>query len=114
MATELNVKIIKKLAVESGTSAKGDWSKQDLIVETQEQFPKKVCMNVWGKEKVEELAKFKDGATIKASINIESREFNNRWYTEIRAWKMEQVESTATSQAEVEDLPEDKDDGLPY
>lgn len=114
MATELTVKIIKKLAVETGTSAKGDWSKQDFIVETQEQFPKKVCLNVWGKDKVEELKKFKEGATIKASINIESREFNNRWYTEIRAWKIEQLESTATPQAEVEDLPEDKEDGLPY
>ena len=105
MAIELNAKIIKKLAVESGTSAKGDWSKQDFIVETQEQFPKKVCMNVWGKEKIEELAKFNEGSSIKASLNIESREFNNRWYTEIRAWKIEAVGDSGTAQAQ-DDMPD--------
>ena len=107
MATELIVKIIKKLAVESGTSAKGDWSKQDFIVETQEQFPKKVCMNVWGKEKVEELTKFIEGSSIKASINIESREFNNRWYTEIRAWKIEANGESNNATQSQDDFPED-------
>lgn len=92
MALDLVGKVIKKLPVQSGTSARGDWSKQEFIIETQENFPKKICMNVWGSEKVEELSKFKDGENLKISVNIESREFNNRWYTDIRAWKIDRLE----------------------
>ncbi|EKD30976.1 MAG: hypothetical protein ACD_77C00438G0013 [uncultured bacterium] len=92
MALDLVGKVIKKLPVQSGTSARGDWSKQEFIIETQENFPRKICMNVWGSEKVEELSKFKDGENLKISVNIESREFNNRWYTDIRAWKIDRLE----------------------
>lgn len=92
MALDLIGKVIKKLPVQSGTSARGDWSKQEFIIETQENFPRKICMNVWGSEKVEELSKFKDGENLKISVNIESREFNNRWYTDIRAWKIDRLE----------------------
>jgi len=97
MALELIGKIIKKLSVQSGTSARGDWSKQEFIIETQENFPKKICMNVWGPEKVEELSKFKDGENVKVSVNIESREFNNRWYTDVRAWKIDRFDDGGNS-----------------
>jgi hypothetical protein len=97
MALELIGKIIKKLSVQSGTSARGDWSKQEFIIETQENFPKKICMNVWGPEKVEELSKFKDGENVKVSVNIESREFNNRWYTDVRAWKIDRFDDGSNS-----------------
>lgn len=97
MALDLVGKVIKKLPVQSGTSARGDWSKQEFIIETQENFPRKICMNVWGSEKVEELSKFKDGENLKISVNIESREFNNRWYTDIRAWKIDRLEDSGSN-----------------
>lgn len=97
MALELVGKVIKKLPVQSGTSARGEWSKQEFIIETQENFPKKICMNVWGSEKVEELSKFKDGENLKISVNIESREFNNRWYTDVRAWRIDRLEDGGSS-----------------
>ncbi|MBR5183160.1 MAG: DUF3127 domain-containing protein, partial [Bacteroidales bacterium] len=48
MAMDIKCKLLDKLAVQSGTSARGPWSKQDFIVETLEQYPRKICMNVWG------------------------------------------------------------------
>ena len=91
MALELTGKLLQKMAVQSGQSAKGAWSKQEFVLETQESYPRKVCMSVWGADKVSELAGFADGETVKASFNLESRQFNDRWYTDVRAWRIERV-----------------------
>lgn len=62
-------------------------------METPGQYPKKVCLSLWG-EKVDEI-KLNPGETITASINIESREYNGRWYTDVRAWKVAKGTGTA-------------------
>ncbi|MBC7425063.1 MAG: DUF3127 domain-containing protein [Bacteroidia bacterium] len=85
---EITGRIILTLPVVNGTSAKGAWQKQDFVIETIETYPKKVCMNLWG-DKIAELNNYKIGDTVKASLNIESKEYNGKWYTEIRAWKLE-------------------------
>jgi hypothetical protein len=46
-------------------------------------------MNVWGADKVSELASYSEGEILKISFNLESREYNQRWYTDIRAWRIE-------------------------
>ena len=89
MALEIKCRLLDKLAVQNGTSARGPWCKQDFIVETLEQYPRKICMNVWGQDKVNELASFNAGEMLTVSINIESREFNGRWYTDVRAWRIQ-------------------------
>ena len=78
MALELKCKLSEKLAVQNGQSTRGEWTKQDFIVETLENYPKKVCMNVWGNDQVSDLAQFNPGDILNISINIESREFNGR------------------------------------
>jgi len=97
MALEIIGRLIKKLPVQSGTSARGEWKKQEFVVETQESFPKKVCMNVWGVESVSDFARYSEGDLLKISINIESREYNQRWYTDIRAWRIEKSVSESGS-----------------
>ena len=89
MAIEIKCKLLDKLAVQNGTSARGPWSKQDFIVETIEQYPRKICMNVWGQDKANELSAFNAGEMLTVSVNIESREFNGRWYTDVRAWRIQ-------------------------
>ena len=90
MALELEGRIVRKLAVQSGTTARGAWSKQEFIFEYQEgNYPSQVCMNVWGEDKVKELDKYQVGDKVKVSLNLSSREFNGRWYTDVRAWRIE-------------------------
>jgi len=88
MAHELTGKVLQVLPEQTGTGRNGQWSRQDFIVETQEQYPKKVCFSAWG-DKVSQLKSFKTDDTVKVSFNIESREFNGRWYTDLRVWKIE-------------------------
>ena len=90
MALELEGRIVRKLGVQSGTSARGAWSKQEFVFEYQEgNFPTQVCMNVWGEDKVRELDKYQVGDKVKISFNLSSREYNGRWYTDVRAWRIE-------------------------
>lgn len=90
MALELEGRISQKLNVQTGTSARGPWSKQEFILEYQEgNFPSQVCMNVWGEDKVKELEKYQVGDRVKVSFNLSSREYNGRWYSDIRAWRID-------------------------
>jgi hypothetical protein len=98
MALELIGKLVKTLPVQSGTSARGVWSKQDFIIETQEQYPRKVCVSAWG-ERVNELSSVAEGDMLKVSFNVESREFNERWYTDVRAWRIEKQQPAAAAAA---------------
>ena len=84
---ELTGKIIQLLPEESGQSARGPWRKQQYILETEGQYPKKVCFMAWG-DKIDEF-KIQEGDELIVSINIESREYNGRWYTDVKAWKIQ-------------------------
>ena len=100
MALELEGRIARKLPVQQGTSARGAWAKQEFIFEYQEgSFPSQICMNVWGEDKVRDLDKFQVGDKVKISFNLSSREYNGRWYTDVRAWRIEPVGQQAYAAA---------------
>ncbi|NLA15285.1 MAG: DUF3127 domain-containing protein [Bacteroidales bacterium] len=102
---ELRGTILEKLPVFKGTSARGEWVKQEFILETGESaYPRKVCISVFGDDRVKELENYTPGQSVKVSVNIESREYNGRWYTDVRAWRLEK-ETTAASTTK--DLPSD-------
>lgn len=67
-----------------------------MIVETDGQFPKKICISVWG-DKINE-DQLKVGNRLKIDFDVESREYNGRWYTDVKAWKIE-VEGDAAPAA---------------
>ncbi len=87
MALDISGKIIQKMNKTEGISKAGKpWSKQEFVIETFDQFPRKVCMSVMN-DKVQELERYNVGDTVTASLNIESREWQGRWYTDVRAWR---------------------------
>ncbi|GAB3795087.1 hypothetical protein GCM10028819_10540 [Spirosoma humi] len=97
MALELVGKLIKVLPEVSGQSQKGPWSKQEFVLETLDaSYPKKVCLTAWG-DKVADLKQFATGDTLKATFSAESREYNERWYTELRAFRIELTEGEGGS-----------------
>ena len=84
---EVKGKVIQLLQLQTGMGKKGVWKKQEFILETQSQYPKKVCLSVWG-DKIDQFG-LKVGDLVTASVELESREYNGRWYTEARAWKVD-------------------------
>lgn len=87
MALEIKGKVLQVFPVVTGTGKKGQWSKQSFLLETPGQFPKKLEMSIWGQEKIDKYD-LEPGLVVTASIELESREHQGRWYTEVRAWKL--------------------------
>lgn len=88
---DISGKIVQKLPLQSGESKTSGkpWQLQAYVLETQEQYPRKVYFEVFGEQRVKDYnCEIDDLVTV--SFDIESREFNGRWYTSIRAWKIQQ------------------------
>lgn len=95
---EVTGKIIHKLDLQSGTSKTGNaWRKQEYVLETQETYPKKVHFDFFG-DRIDQYP-LNVGDTVKLSFDIESREYQGRWYTSIRGWKADKVDATAPQAA---------------
>ncbi|MDL2297495.1 DUF3127 domain-containing protein [Bacteroidales bacterium OttesenSCG-928-B11] len=109
MALEITGRIIQKLELQSGISKSGSsWQKQEFVIETMEQYPKKICANLWG-DKIDALAAVQIGDTVVVSFNLESREFNGKWYTDVKAWKIEkqgvQPETLSAAPSPTSEMP---------
>ncbi len=102
MNLEITGKLIKKLPEQTGEGKFGKWIKQEFIIETQDQYPKKICFSTWG-DKTDFLKKVSEGDIITVSFNPESREYNERWYTDLRAWKITPAQENR--QIPPEDIP---------
>ncbi len=107
---DITGKIIQILPEEKGEGRNGPWKKQSFIIETQEQFPKKVCIVNWGDKVDLKSNGVNDMVTV--SINIESREFNGKWYTDVKAWRMIKADgqNQASQPAQQEYIPPEKED----
>ncbi len=98
---EIRGKIIAVLPVQGGTSKNGnEWKKQEYVLETFDQYPKKVCFQLFGADRIEQAA-IQLGEDVSVSFDIDSREYQGRWYTNINAWK---VERTAIQPAAVDEV----------
>jgi hypothetical protein len=86
---QITAKIIQLLPLQTGTGKNGEWKKQDLIVETEGQYPKKICLSVWGERIKEDILQV--GKKFQFSVEIESQEFNGKWFTNVKAWKFDEL-----------------------
>lgn len=119
---EIRGKIIQTLPLQTGEGKNGTWKKQEYILETLESYPKKICFNVWG-DKVDQFS-IKDDETITLHFDLESREFNGRWYTDVKAWRVDrniggaqpEMQQSSSSMEQQKQPVEfnDMDDDLPF
>jgi len=93
---EISGKIIKVLPLQSGQGKNGVWKKQEYVLEYGDQYPKLVCFNLWG-EKVDQFP-LGEGDIATVYFDVESREYNGKYYTDVKAWKIEKGDSTTQSQ----------------
>ena len=98
---EITGKIIAVLPEQGGTSKSGnEWKKQEYVLEMndQSQYPKKVCFQIFGADRIAQAA-IQPGETLTVSIDIDSREYQGRWFTNINAWKVERPMAAAPQSA---------------
>lgn len=121
---EIKGKIIQKLDPVGGTSAAGnEWKKQSIIIETADNHPRKVCVSLFGERIAANPCEVGDNVT--ARVDIESREYNGRWYTDVNAWSItvedapamqftQQLAPQPTPQPAPLNFSQPQPDGLPF
>ncbi len=80
-------KVISILPEIKGIGKAGEWRKKDIILETESQYPKKVCIAFWGDKGDSPFLKI--GNVVKIDFEMESKEYNSKWYTEVKAWRIQ-------------------------
>ncbi len=99
-ALELTGKITHVLEEKSGTSSRGQWRKQEYVIEVPGDYPKQVCFMVWG-DKIDQFG-IKQGDSMTVHFDLESREYNGRWYTDVKAWRVSREDGAGETR---EDAP---------
>ncbi len=122
MDIQLKGKVVQILEEQNGTGKNGPWRKRDFILEIPGKFPKKVCITQWG-DNIDQNS-VSVGLEITASVDIQSREYNGNWYTDVKAWRVEhgsgEQNSPAPSSPSTESFEidtnafDDLDDDLPF
>ena len=123
MSMQVKGTLLQILKIESGVSKAGkEWKKQDFVIETNEQFPKKVCFTLFG-DKISLIDGITEGMEIEVFFSVESRDFNGKWYHNINAWKIEKAGAVSAARSyppeySVADIPpesaDDSGNDLPF
>lgn len=117
---EIRGKIIVVQPLQTGEGKNGVWKKQDYIIEYDQssQYPRKMMFNLWG-DKIDQC-NIQEGQSVRVSFDIDCREYNGRWYNDIRAWKVEADDGSGTdftpaaAPAVPEISPSDDTSDLPF
>jgi len=123
MSIQVKGTVIQILKSETGVSKAGkEWKKQEFVIETNEQYPKKVCFTLFG-DKISILDGITEGKEVEVFFNVESRDFNGKWFHNINAWKIELADAVASPKSyppefSASDIPpetaEDNGNDLPF
>ncbi|EON76854.1 hypothetical protein ADIS_2725 [Lunatimonas lonarensis] len=114
---EISGKVIQALVEQSGNGRNGTWRKRDYVIETGGNYPKKVCVTVWG-DKIDQFD-LKVGEEVSVGIELESREYNGKWYTDVKVWKVNKggspTKGSVVSEPDVTTFNDESgDDILPF
>ena len=94
---EITGKLIQITNPQEGTSQRGAWRKATAVFETDGEYPKKIAIDFWNSD-LETVANIPLGTACKVRFDVESREYNGRWYTNCKAFHIEaQVQQPATN-----------------
>lgn len=84
---EISGRLVQTLPTQTGMGKNGEWKKNSFVIETADKFPKKVCIVAW-KDLVDQVNQIPVGTQVTVSFDVESREYNGKWYTDVKAWKI--------------------------
>lgn len=95
---EITGRIIQTLPERSGTSARGEWKVQSFVIETRDQYPRKMVFDVFGAERLQRF-NIKSGDEVTVFFDIDAHEYQGRWYNSIRAFDVRQMDAAAGAAA---------------
>lgn len=87
---EFTGKVIAVLPEKSGTTQRGEWKSQQYVLETEEQYPKRLLFDVFGDDKIKQFA-IQEGEKLTVSFDTSANEHDGKWYGSNRAWNVVRV-----------------------
>lgn len=93
---ELQGKVIVVLPERSGVSARGEWKSQDFVIETHDAYPRKMVFSVFGADRLSRF-NIQAGQEVSVSFDIDAHEYNGRWFNNIRAFDVRQVDPNSVA-----------------
>ena len=98
--------------IETGESSNGAWSKVVFAIETEGEYAKTVAFTIFGADKVDKFLKYNSvGKKVEVSFDVKSREYNDKFFTDLNAWKVWGLEGQTAVPAGADD---DEEDDLPF
>lgn len=98
---ELQGKVIAALPERSGVSQRGEWKSQEFVIETHDsQYPRKLVFTVFGADRLQRF-NVQIGQEVLVAFDIDAHEWNGRWFNDIRAYDVRQVDAAQYATASV-------------
>ena len=108
---EITGNVIAVLPAQGGVSQRSGnaWMRQEYVIEVPGQYPRRMCFSIFGEDRIKQFNLHQGEQNITVQFDVDAREYNGRWYNEIRAYNIirpytPQVQTTAPA-APVEDAP---------
>lgn len=98
MILETRGKLLTKLPITEGDSAKGHWMRSGIVIETTEEYPKQIAFTLLGQDNIASVRDLAVGSIVTVKFSPESREYNGRWYTDLRAISVYPAQQTTYAQ----------------
>ena len=86
---DITGRLIQLLPDVEGDSPRGHWVRGGFVIETDGEYPRKVAFTAFGEERVAMAKNIPMGSPVQVTFNPESREFNEKWYTDLRASRIQ-------------------------
>jgi hypothetical protein len=109
---QIDAKVIEVLPLQIGEGKNGTWKKQDIIVQTNGQYPKKICIGLWN-DKID-YTFIQVGNELRIDFDIESRSYNDKWFTEVKAWRVALLLGVDNTEPKVTNIGNEDDEELPF
>ena len=86
---DLTGKIIAVLQARSGVSQRtgNSWMTQEYVMEIPGQYPRHMVFNIFGEDRIKQF-NIQVGEDVTVSFDIDAREYNGRWFNDIRAYNV--------------------------
>ena len=91
---DLQGRVIAVLPAREGESARGPLKSQQYVIETHDQYPKKMVFDIWGADRIAQF-NIQSGEEIIVSFDIDAHEYQGRWFNNIRAWNIQKIDAAA-------------------
>jgi len=118
MELKVSGKITKILPPQNGTTKSGThWTKMTFVIDNGDQYNSTFAFEIWKDEKVRAFNEhYNIGDFVVVDFNVDTSEYNGKFYTNLKAWKVEKSDMPIVNQVVGDDIDDEDEyeDDVPF